>query len=83
MRIVPYHYVSGGAYGQCQRCAFKFRLSELKKEWSGLMVCGECFDPLPDTMRTPVVYPEGVPRPNPSPELPAVFVSSPIRPEDL
>lgn len=82
MRIVPYHYVSGGSYGQCQRCAFKFRLTELQIEWSGLRVCNDCYDPRPDTMTAPVVYPEGLPRPDASPLMPDAFVNT-VSPEDL
>jgi hypothetical protein len=82
MRIVPYEYRHNGAYGQCQRCAFKYRLDELQKEWSGLRVCKSCFDPLPDTMRTPIAYPEGLPRPNASPELPNIFIATPLSSED-
>lgn len=83
MKTIPYHYVPGGAYGQCPRCAFKRRLNDFKIEWSGLRVCPECWDPRPDTMSTPVVYPEGLPRPDAAPELPDVFVTTPITPGDL
>jgi hypothetical protein len=82
MRIVPVEYRPGGSWGQCQRCAFKFRLNDLKLEWSGLRVCDDCWDPLPDTMLAPVVYPEGVPRPDASPELPNTFVAN-VTPGDL
>jgi hypothetical protein len=81
MRIVPYEYRHNGAWGQCQRCASKFRLNELMVEWSGLRVCRDCFDPLPDTMVPPVVYPEGNPRPDASPELPSVFTAMPLTSE--
>ena len=38
------------AFGFCDRCAFRFPLQELKREfedkkWNGLLVCPECFDP--------------------------------------
>lgn len=82
MRIVPVSYHPGGAWGQCQRCAFKFRLNDLKLEWSGLRVCDECWDPIPDTLAAPNVYPEGVPRPDASPEMPDVFVGT-VTPADL
>jgi hypothetical protein len=75
VRIVPYDYQPGGAYGICQRCAFKFRLNALRLEWSGLRVCGDCWDPRPDTMTAPVVFPEGLVRPDASPEPPNVFVT--------
>lgn len=82
MRVVPYEYRPNGAYGACMRCGFKYRLNELKLEWSGLRVCDECWDPLPDTMTPPVVFPEGQPRPDASPELPPVFVND-VQPDDL
>lgn len=34
----------GGAWGICDRCGFKYRLSDMKKEWTGLMVCREDYD---------------------------------------
>jgi len=82
MRVVPYEYLPGGSYGICQRCSFKFRLNCLKIEWSGLRVCGDCWDPLPDTMTPPVVYPEGLARPDAAPEPPDVFVGT-VTPGDL
>jgi hypothetical protein len=82
MRVVPYSYVPGGAYGICDRCGFKFRLTELKKEWDGLLVCSQDWDPLPDTMTPPVVYPEGLPEPDSRPEAPDTFVGT-VTPEDL
>lgn len=30
--------------GICDRCGFKFKLSELRREWTGLMVCSEDWD---------------------------------------
>jgi hypothetical protein len=28
----------------CQRCGFKYKASELQKEWTGLLVCPPCLD---------------------------------------
>lgn len=28
----------------CQRCGFKKKAEEVKKEWTGLMVCHPCFE---------------------------------------
>ena len=28
----------------CDRCGFKLKSYQLRKEWTGLMVCDECFD---------------------------------------
>lgn len=62
-------YVPGGAYGICDRCGFKHRLLSLRKEWSGLKVCGECFDPRPEHLDPPYINPEeGKPLREPRPE---------------
>ena len=29
----------------CDRCGFKFKAEELRKEWTGWMVCERCYDP--------------------------------------
>jgi len=29
----------------CDRCGFKFKASDLKKEWTGWMVCDSCWEP--------------------------------------
>lgn len=29
----------------CQRCGFKRHANELRKEWTGLRVCAECYEP--------------------------------------
>jgi len=81
--MYSYDYQPGGAYGQCPRCGFKKRLNDLRLEWSGLRVCSPCWDPRPDTMSPPVVYPEGLPRPDAQPELPDAFIQTTVRPEDL
>jgi NMD protein affecting ribosome stability and mRNA decay len=28
----------------CDRCAFEYKLSELKQEWNGAKVCSECYE---------------------------------------
>ena len=28
----------------CDRCGFKFKASQLKQEWTGLMVCTKCYE---------------------------------------
>lgn len=55
-------------WGECQRCGFKRRLSELAKEWTGFKVCRDtCLDPKPAELRPPPVKPEGVPVPAAAP----------------
>lgn len=85
MRVVPYSYKPHGSYGDCQRCGFKFRLSELSLEWTNLRVCSDCWDPRPAELTPPNVGPEGLPRPDASPEMPEVFVdwNNPVTPDDL
>lgn len=61
-------YRPGGAYGICDRCGFQYRLSELRKEWTGLMVCSSDYDPRPAEHSPPRVKPEGVPLPNARPD---------------
>jgi len=61
-------YRPGGTYGICDRCGFQYRLSELRKEWTGLMVCRDDWDPKPDELTPIKVKPEGVPKPNSRPD---------------
>ena len=75
MKFNAPEYISGGAYGICQRCGFKRRHTELAKEWTNLRVCRECFDPRPPELVAPVIFAEGLPVPNPSPEPPDAFVN--------
>lgn len=37
-------YIPGDRFGICDRCGFKFRMSQLRKEHTGLMVCAKDFD---------------------------------------
>lgn len=83
MRTVPVSYRPGGAYGICQRCGFKLRLNDLRKDWSGLMVCDADYDSLPDTMKPTSGGPEGMARPDASPEPPVTFIAGTVRPDDL
>lgn len=39
------YYVSGDWNALCQRCGFKYKASQLKKEWTGLHVCSHCWEP--------------------------------------
>lgn len=61
-------YVSGGIKAICDRCGFEYRLSELRKEWTGLMVCQKDYDPVPPQTRPAPVTAEGVPVPNARPD---------------
>jgi hypothetical protein len=39
----------------CDRCGFEFKSGQLKKEWTGLMVCAPCWEPRhpQDLLRVP------------------------------
>lgn len=38
-------YFASGQYNAiCDRCGFKFKSSELRKDWQGLMVCDKDFE---------------------------------------
>ena len=44
------HFIDRDPYGLCQRCQTKFRLSQLKQEWTGLLTCSgpgtrSCWEP--------------------------------------
>ena len=39
-------YYKPGDYNViCDRCGFKMKASSTRKEWTGLRVCGECWEP--------------------------------------
>jgi hypothetical protein len=65
--------MSAGPWGICERCGFKVRHRELRKEWTNLLVCKPCYDPRPADTRPPRIKPEGVPirdaRPEPEPRF--------------
>jgi hypothetical protein len=42
----PKDYLKSGDHNAwCDRCGFKFKASELRKEWQGFMVCSGCWEP--------------------------------------
>lgn len=76
----------GGARICCERCGFKVRtVQALRREWSGLSVCAECWDPRPAELSAPNVYPEGLYRPGARSEPRPQFIdlNNPVRAEDL
>lgn len=60
-------------WGACPRCGFRVRLARFRKEWTGLSVCPDCWDPRPADTRPPCVGPEGKPVQNAQPEPEPVF----------
>jgi len=43
--MTEHRYIAGDPWAICDRCGFKYRRSELRKEWTGLLVCKADFDP--------------------------------------
>jgi len=82
MEIIEHDYQPGRPWSICDRCGQRRRLDCLRKEWSSLMVCDDCYDPRPDTMLPPRVGPEGLPYPDARPDQPASFVNV-VTPDDL
>ena len=61
-------YIPGAVRAICDRCGFEYPLAELKKEWTGLMVCSSDYDVRPPELSAPNVVAEGVPKPNSRPD---------------
>ena len=65
-------------WGECQRCGFNYRLTKIKREWTGLRVCkgtgtNNCWDTKPADQKPPRFRPEGLPLSNAAPETEPVF----------
>ena len=62
----------------CDRCGFEYKLNELKKEWNGLKVCPNCYEPKHPQLEPITVKadPEALyqPRPNNDKEVGEGFV---------
>lgn len=56
--------------GICDRCGLEYDFANLRKEWTGLMVCHADFDRKPAELRPPRLRSEGLPVPNARPEQP-------------
>lgn len=76
-------YVKGGTKGICDRCGFEYPLSQLRREWTGLMVCRDDYDRKPAEQRPPPVKPEGVAVPNARPDNQTDNTPNTTRPSDL
>lgn len=61
-------YRPGAIKAICDRCGFEYPLRELRKEWTGLMVCRHDYDERPPELRTPNVKAEGIAKPNSRPD---------------
>jgi len=51
---------ASGRYAQaiCDRCGQAYRYTELRKEWNGLKVCGECYEPKAPQLESTVPPPD-------------------------
>ena len=64
----------------CDRCGFRYKYTQLQKEWTGFRVCSECFEPNHPQLE-PVRHladPEALrhPRPDISPNVVAGIVTA-------
>tara|TARA_R110002153_G_C13022640_1_gene467703 strand:- start:119 stop:460 length:342 start_codon:yes stop_codon:yes gene_type:complete len=59
------------AKGLCDRCAFEYKLHELKEEWNGLKVCSTCYEPKHPQLEPITVKadPEALYKPRPNNDL--------------
>lgn len=74
-------YIAGTWLACCMRCGFTFRNTQLRLEWTGLRVCGECLDQRhPQDLLTGVADRQAPPWTSPEPEDVAVGV---VTPDDL
>ena len=64
----------------CDRCGFQYNYLELRKEWNGLLVCPECYEPKHPQLEPPYSRPDPEALQNPRPdriEPTIVFVGAP------
>lgn len=71
-----------GKYSQaiCDRCGQQYDYLDLRKEWNGLLVCLECYEPKHPQLDPPYHAPDAEALKNPRPDVPqavVVFVGAP------
>ena len=52
----------------CDRCGFQYYYLDLKKEWNGLFVCPECYEPKHPQLEPPYSKPDPEALQNPRPD---------------
>jgi len=64
----------------CDRCGAKYKMEDLAKEWTGLMVCSPCYEPRnrQDFLKG---VPDGKPKEYSRPEATEVFVDTTVTPD--
>jgi len=73
---------SVGKYSQaiCDRCGYQYNYLELQKEWNGLLVCPECYEPKHPQLDPPYHAPDPEALKNARPDVPqatTVFLGAP------
>ncbi len=79
----PKKYTPGKVRAICDRCGFEYPLAELRKEWTGLMVCKSDWDYREPQLEPPKVAPEGVAVPNNRPDNQIFTVPNTTTRDDL
>ncbi len=73
----PRSYIKGSFNRRCDRCGFWYKAEQTKKEWTGLIVCSDCWE-----VRHPQEFVRGIPdkmnAPEPRPELTDNYSVQPI-----
>lgn len=76
-------YKAGDHLSTCDRCGFTRYGSEMKKEWTGLIVCPECYDPRhPQDLVRPKADNQSVKDPRPAPTVVYLGLNE-VTPESL
>ncbi len=74
-------FIPGDNWVLCDRCGIDYRRSDCQKEWTGLLVCRECWDPRPIYRTTPS---DKIVVNDPRPDQPHVFIEiGDVKPGDL
>lgn len=67
----------GDSNGICDQCGFKYKLSELKLQWDGLLTCEYCWDYRHPQELLEAIPDDENPPSNPRPESADRYVSEP------
>ena len=59
----------------CDRCGFRYKYTQLKKEWTGFRVCSECYEPKHPQLEPPRNLPDPEALRDPRPSLAAASIA--------
>ena len=59
----------------CDRCGFRYKYTQLKKEWTGFRVCSECYEPKHPLLEPPRNLPDPEALRDPRPSLAAASIA--------